>query len=136
VEDVMLEQMQFETEEAAEAANTEYERLRDMLDNQVSGFAEQHEVSFETLSLLLIDCGVTNAMTRYLLSVDKPSGSGLKLELDRLRRKIENFISLHKGDVDDFIRDSADLIEDWRAEAAAAFGARREIGARAAGNGR
>ena len=75
-------------------------------------------LSFDTLSLLLIDCGVTNALTRYLLSVDKPSAYGLKLELDRLRRKIENFISLHKGDADDFMRESKEWIEEWRAEAA------------------
>jgi hypothetical protein len=119
--------MQFDMKEAAQAGDTEYERLRDMLDNQVSDFADQHAVSFDTLSLLLIDCGVTNALTRYLLSVDKPSASGLKLELDRLRRKIENFISLHKGDVDDFIRDSREWIEDWRAEVEAALGARRKL---------
>jgi hypothetical protein len=123
----MLEQMQLETGEAAQAGSTEYERLREMLDNQVSDFADEHEVSFEMLSLLLIDCGVTNALTRYLLSVDKPSAIGLKLELDRLRRKIEHFIRLHKGDADDFIRDSKECLEVWRSEVAAALGTRRRI---------
>jgi hypothetical protein len=122
----MLDQMQFDTEEAAHAESSEYDRLRDMLENQVSGFADEHQVSFDTLSLLLIDCGVTNALTRYLLSVDKPSAYGLKLELDRLRRKIENFIRLHKGDADDFMRESKEWIEEWRAEAATALGARME----------
>jgi hypothetical protein len=72
---------------------------------------------------------VTNALTRYLLSVEKPSAPGLKRELDRLRRKIENFISLHKGDADDFIRDSKEWIEEWRAEVVAALGPRRGPGA-------
>jgi hypothetical protein len=123
----MLEQMQLETGEAEQAGSTEYERLREMLDNQVSDFADEHEVSFEMLSLLLIDCGVTNALTRYLLSVDKPSAIGLKLELDRLRRKIENFIRLHKGDADDFIRDSKEWLGVWRSEVAAALGTRRKV---------
>ncbi len=120
----MLDQLQFDTELTVHAESSEYDRLRDMLDNQVSGFADEHKLSFDTLSLLLIDCGVTNALTRYLLSVDKPSAHGLKLELDRLRRKIENFISLHKGDADDFMRESKEWIEEWRAEAASALGAR------------
>jgi hypothetical protein len=123
----MLEQMQFDPETAAQADDTEYERLRDMLDNRVSDFADEHAVSFDTLALLLIDCGVSNALTRYLLSVDQPSASGLKLELERLRRKIENFISLHKGDADDFIRESKEWIEDWRAEVMAALGARGKL---------
>ena len=120
----MLERMHFDREEAAQADDSEYERLRDMLDNQVSDFADEHAVSFDTLSLLLIDCGVTNTLTRYLLSVDRPSACGIKRELDRLRRKIENFISLHKGDADDFIHNSKEWIEDWRAEVAAALGPR------------
>ena len=72
----MLDQLQFDTELTVHAESSEYDRLRDMLDNQVSGFADEHKLSFDTLSLLLIDCGVTNALTRYLLSVDKPSAPG------------------------------------------------------------
>jgi hypothetical protein len=123
----MLERLQLDPERATPGDDTEYERLRDMLDNRVSDFADEHAVSFDTLSLLLIDCGVTNALTRYLLSVDKPSASGLKLELERLRRKIENFIRLHKGDADDFIRESMEWIEDWRAEVVAELGPGRRL---------
>ncbi len=99
-----------------EALHDKYERLRELLDDHVSKFAEEHEVSPGALALLLIDLGVTSKMIDYLISAEKPSGSGLKLDLDRLQREVDHFIRDFRRNADDFMRDSGALIRDYRAE--------------------
>jgi hypothetical protein len=107
---------ELESDEVADAASTEYDRLRELLNEHVFAFAEEHELPPGMFSALLIDVCVSSRMIDYVLSVSKPSGSGLKLELDRLRHEIEDHIRGCKRGADDFIRESGGLIRETAAE--------------------
>ena len=99
-------------ENDAERTSSEYDRLRELLHAHISELADEHELPFGTLSLVLIDLGVSSHMFNYLVSVQQPSASGLKMELDRLGREIEHFLHGSKQDADDFVRNSKELIQE------------------------
>ena len=63
----------------------------------------EEDVADELLPLLLIRLAVTMRMVAYAATVAKPSGGGLKLDLDRFRRYIEDLIRETKKDADRFI---------------------------------
>ena len=81
----------------------EFDRLSERLIQCVSEFAEEEGVPDAILSDLLLRFSLTMRMTGYVLSVAKPSGTGLKLDLDRFRRDIEEFIRKMKKDADAFV---------------------------------
>ena len=94
----------------------EFERLRELLHARISEFADEHDVPDGMLSALLLDLAVTARMMDYTLSVEKPSASGLKLELDRMQRDIADFVRDCKRHADEFIEHSKDAIAQARAE--------------------
>ena len=67
---------------------------------------------------LLLRLSMTMRMMAYATSVAKPSAGGLKLDLDRFRRDIEDLIRATKKDADRFIAEAklsmaaAELDED------------------------
>ncbi len=104
----------FDTDEPR--SDNDYEQMRDMLYARISDFAEEHELPIGALSPLLLDLAVTTRMTDYALSVDKPSVSGLKLDLDRMQREVSDFVRDCKRHANDFIASSKDLVEQAHAE--------------------
>ncbi len=64
-------------------------------------------------SLILLDISVRMRMVGYALETEKPSGSGLKLDLDRFMREIDDCIRTAKKNADQFIVEAKTL----RAEA-------------------
>jgi hypothetical protein len=105
----------FDTDETE--SDNDYEQMRDMLYGRISDFAEEHGLPIGALSPLLVDLAVTTRMTDYVLSVDKPSVAGLKLDLERMQREVADFVRDCKRHADDFIATSKDLAEQARAEA-------------------
>jgi hypothetical protein len=95
-----------------EAADRDYTRWREGLYARISEFADEHELSFGMLALLLVDLGVSSRMIDYLATTAKPSASGLKLDLDRFRREIDEYMRGSKRDADNFILASKDLIAE------------------------
>src|SRR5436309_1008716 len=90
----------FGKDEAEQFAH--FDRLMEALLDRVIEFADEEGVTNDELPLLLIRTSLTTTMMNYVMSVAKPSGGGLKLELDRFRR-----------DVDEMFRDmkkAADLL--------------------------
>ena len=81
----------------------EFDRLSELLIQRVSEFAEEEDVPDAVLSELLFRLSLTMRMTGYVLSVAKPSGAGLKLDLDRFRREIEELMRTTKKDADPFV---------------------------------
>jgi hypothetical protein len=49
-------------------------------------------------------------MMNYAASVTKPSGGGLKLDLDRFRRDIEDLVRESKKNADRFIAETSEVI--------------------------
>jgi hypothetical protein len=94
----------------------DYEQMRELLHAHLSEFAEEHDLPNAALSALLLDLAVTERMMDYVLSVEKPSASGLKLELDRMQRDVADFVRDCKRNADEFISHSKDAVAQARAE--------------------
>jgi hypothetical protein len=90
-------------EDGDQAAVDDFDRLTELLFQRVSEFAEDEEVDDELLSPLLLRLALTMRMVAYTGAAAKPSAGGLKLDLDRFLRDIENLIRETKKDADRFI---------------------------------
>jgi hypothetical protein len=88
----------------------EFDRLGAQLFERISEFAEQEDVPDELLPLLLLRLSITTRMMAYATSVAKPSGSGLKLDLDRFRQDAEHLIRGMKKEADGFIAQAKEAI--------------------------
>jgi len=89
-------------EDGDEAAD-DMDRLTDALFNCVSEFAEDEDVPDEVLSAMLLQLSLSLRMMTYATSAAKPSGGGLKLDLDRFGRDAEDIVRAAKKDADRFI---------------------------------
>jgi hypothetical protein len=96
-------------EDENEAAE-DFDRLTDILFQRVAEFAEDEEVADEILSMLLLRLSLTTRMMTYVVSVAKPSGGGLKLDLDRYRRDAEELIREMKKDADQIVAQAKETI--------------------------
>ena len=101
---------------------TEFDRMRDLLHERISEFAEEHDLPVGALSPLLLDLAVTSRMMDYVLSTAKPSAAGLKLDLDRMRREVEDFMRDCKRGADEFIDSARDVVEEMQEELEAEAG--------------
>jgi hypothetical protein len=97
----------------------DFDRLSDLLFLRISEFAEEEDVADEVLPLLLLRLSLTMRMMNYVVSVEKPSGFGLKLDLDRYRRDSEELIREMKKDADQFIAQAKETIAAAEQEEAA-----------------
>src|ERR1700704_4635182 len=100
----------------------DFDRMLNMLHAHISEFAEEHDLPVGALSPLLLDLAVTSRMMDYVLSVEKPSGSGLKLDLDRMRREVDHFVRDCKRHADEFVDHSKDVLQETQAELEAEAG--------------
>ena len=89
--------------EDGDEAVDDFNRLTDLLFRRVSEFADEEDVADDILPLLLLRLSATMRMMAYAVSVAKPSGGGLKLDLDRFRRDADELIREMKKDADGFI---------------------------------
>jgi hypothetical protein len=96
--------------EDGDEALDDFERLTEMFSQRVMEFAEEKEVTDEVLALLLFRLSLTSRMVAYTATAAKPSGAGLKLDLDRFRRDIENLIRETKKDAERFIAHARESI--------------------------
>jgi hypothetical protein len=92
--------------EDGDEAVHDFDRLSEMLFRRVVEFAEEEEVADRLLSPLLLRLALTTRMIDYTAATAKPSGGGLKLDLDRFRRDIEDLIRESKKDADRFVAEA------------------------------
>jgi hypothetical protein len=90
-------------DEDGNEALEDFNRLTDILFQRVLEFADEEDVADDILPLLLLRVSATMRMMAYAASVAKPSGGGLKLDLDRFRREADELIREMKKDADRFI---------------------------------
>ena len=88
----------------------DFNRLTDLLFQRVSEFADEEDVADDILPLLLLRLSATTRMMAYAMSVAKPSGGGLKLDLDRFRRDADELIRGMKKDADRFIAEARESL--------------------------
>ena len=91
---------------ASDAAVNEFNRHSGALLQLVHDYIEEHDLLEEMMSLVLLNLSVRLRMVGYALETEKPSASGLKLDLDRFRRELEGCIRAAKKDADRFITDA------------------------------
>jgi hypothetical protein len=101
----------FGEDESENEAADDFDRLTDRLFQRVAEFAEDEDVPDEILAMLLLRLSLTTRMMTYVMSVAKPSGSGLKLDLDRYRRDAEELIREMKKEADQIVTQAKMTIE-------------------------
>lgn len=82
---------------------SDFDRLSHRLFEHVNDFADEEDIADEVLALLLLQLSGTIRMMTYAMSVAKPSGGGLRLELDRFRRDADELLREMKKNADQFI---------------------------------
>jgi hypothetical protein len=83
----------------------DFERLTDGLYQRVCDFADEEDIADDLLPLLLLRLSLTTRLMAYTVSVAKPSGGGLKLDLDRFRRDVDDMIREMKKNADRTVAD-------------------------------
>jgi hypothetical protein len=91
---------------ASNAAVSEFDQHSGALLQVVQDYIEEHDLLEEMMSLVLLNLSVRLRMVGYALETEKPSASGLKLDLDRFRRELDGCIRAAKKDADRFIADA------------------------------
>ena len=93
-------------DEETQAAIDELDQHGTALHQLVQDYMDEHDLSDEITSLLLLNVSVRMRMVAYALETEKPSASGLKVDLDRFRREIDDCVRAAKKDADHFIAEA------------------------------
>jgi hypothetical protein len=88
----------------------EFGELSDLLLLHISQFVEEHDIGDDLLPVMLMQLAVSTRMMAYVVSVDKPSGFGLKLDLDRFRRDIDDVLRVMKKDADQYVAEAREAL--------------------------
>jgi hypothetical protein len=96
----------------------EFERHREALYQLVSDYMDEEGVSETFAAHLLLDATVHMRMAAYGTGVESPSVHGLKLDLDRLRQEVDQFVREAKKGAEDYIREVKALREEIEKEEA------------------
>jgi hypothetical protein len=96
----------------------EFERHREALYQLVSDYMDEEGVSETFAAQLLLDATVHMRMAAYGTAVEQPSAGGLKLDLDRLRQEMDQFVREAKKGAEDYIREVKSLREEIEREEA------------------
>jgi hypothetical protein len=102
-------------DEDAEAAE-EFEQHGLALHQLIQDYMDEHDLSDELTALILLGMCIRMRMIGYALETDKPSASGLKTDLDRFRREVDDCIRSAKKSADQFIDEAKDLRAEMEAE--------------------
>jgi hypothetical protein len=95
--------------EDTEAAIDELDRHGMAIHQLIQDYMDEHDLSDELTSLMLLDISVRMHMVGYALETEQPSASGLKLDLDRFRREMDSLVRDAKKNADQFIAEAKTL---------------------------
>jgi hypothetical protein len=88
------------------AAMDEFNRHTSAIHQLVQDYIDEHDLLEEMMSVVLLNLSVRLRMIGYALETEKPSASGLKLDLDRFQRETDSCVRAAKKDADRFIADA------------------------------
>jgi len=94
-----------ETEAAVDALSQHGTALHQL----VQDYVDEHDLSDEAASLMLLEISVRMHMVGYALETEQPSALGLKLHLDRFRREMDSLTRDAKKNADQFIAQAKTL---------------------------
>jgi hypothetical protein len=81
----------------------EFERHRDAIFDRLYDYMEKTEINEAYVAQLLVDAMIRMRMTAYGVGVESPSVAGLKLDLDRLRNEVGEFLREAKKGAEEYI---------------------------------
>ncbi len=81
----------------------DFERHRDAIYELVCDYMEDADINEGYVAPLLADAAIRMRMTAYGLGVENPSVAGLKLDLDRLSKELNEFLREAKKGAEEFI---------------------------------
>jgi hypothetical protein len=95
----------------------EQEAHAEEIKNLVLDYVEENEVPEETAIFTLVQLAVSMHMATYMGSVEKPSVNGLKMELERFGKEIDDMLRDAKNGAAEFVEDyKAAMEEDGESE--------------------
>ena len=77
----------------------------------IQDYMDEHDLPDELGALMLLNISVRMRMVGYALETERPSPSGLKLDLDRFQREIGDCIRAAKKGAEEFIEEAMVLRE-------------------------
>jgi hypothetical protein len=69
----------------------------------ITDFADEHDVPYDAVAELLLSIAISLRSLEYVMSVAKPSGGGLRRELDRFSRHVQDVFRDRKKDADEMV---------------------------------
>ncbi len=103
---------QFDDDPDLVAVVDEMDRHSHELYNLVTDYMDEHDVSEAMASHLLLGLALNLRMLAYGLETGQPSASGLRLDLDRFRREVEDVIRDTKKGAEAFIDEVRSALAD------------------------
>ena len=100
-------------EAEGDAVIDEFERHSIAVFEFIQDYIDEHDLLDEMMSVILLGISLRLRMVGYALETEKPSASGLKLDLDRFRREVDESVRAAKKDAEHFIAE----VKTARAEA-------------------
>jgi hypothetical protein len=82
----------------------QYQRHNQDLYDLVSKFMDEKELDEDFMAQLLLDLTIGMRMTAYGMNVESPSVAGLKIDLDRWRRDLDDLVREAKRGAENYIR--------------------------------
>jgi hypothetical protein len=102
----------FDRELSEEEIADELDALLMAFHEHVQEFAQEHDLNDGIVSVLALRLSLTTRMLDYVMSTEQPSGSGLKLDLDRYRRDVDETVRGAKKGADDFVANAKQAIAE------------------------
>jgi hypothetical protein len=90
----------------------EQEAHAEEIKNIVLDYVEENEVPEETAIFTLVQLAVSMQMATYMGSVEKPSVNGLKMELERFGKEIDDMLREAKNGAAEFVEDYKAAMEE------------------------
>jgi hypothetical protein len=82
----------------------------------IQDYLDEHDLSDSLGSLILFSITMRMRMIGYAMETEKPSASGLKMDLDRFKRDIDEGLRTAKKSAEEFIEEALVLRSEMEAE--------------------
>jgi hypothetical protein len=106
----------FDPDASEQEIADEMEALFMAFHEHVQEFAQERELNDGMVSLLTLRLSLSARMFDYVMSTEQPSGSGLKLELERYRRDVDDAVRAARKGADDFVAKAREAIAEAEAD--------------------
>jgi hypothetical protein len=87
------------------------------LHEMIQDYLDEHDLPDRMGSLMLLSIGIRMRMIGYAMETEQPSANGLKMDLDRFKREIEECIRTARKGAEEFIEEAMVLRSEMESEA-------------------